>query len=79
MFSPPIPQIPGTTEAPIPTAIEFTKAELVVVKKWLSVYSETDKAEWYDLLKAKILPQLYPLNKDLPANAWKDRKSVSMQ
>lgn len=80
MFSPPIPQIPSTPAAPIPTsntALEFTEAELLIVKKWLTLYSNAVKEEQYNLLKGKILPQLYLLNKDLPLDAWRDRKSVS--
>lgn len=80
MFSPPIPQIPSTPAAPIPTSntpLEFTEAELLIVKKWLTLYSNAVKEEQYNLLKGKILPQLYLLNKDLPLDAWRDRKSVS--
>jgi hypothetical protein len=80
MFSPPIPQI--STAAVVPTstsnaALELTADELAIVKKYTTLYSEADKGERYNLLKTKILPRLYLLNKDLSSSAWKDRKSVS--
>jgi uncharacterized protein Yka (UPF0111/DUF47 family) len=78
---PPIPQIPSTAVAPIPTnktALQLTVAELAVVKEYTALYSETeDKEERFDLLKRKILPRLYLLNKDLTPGDWKDRKKVS--
>jgi hypothetical protein len=80
VFSPPIPQIPSTAIASIPTInpLEYTEDELVIVKKWQALYNnEADKIERYNLLRGKILPRLYLLNKELPANAWKERKSVS--
>lgn len=75
------PSIPSTANAPIiPTknsALEFTEEELEEVKKWTSRYIELDNNGRYDLLKSRVLPKLYLLNKHLPSAAWKDRKSVS--
>jgi len=85
MFSPPIPQlastsvIPSNAAAPIPTTLELTDPELLIAKKYLTLYSDEDNDERYQLLKTKILPQMYTLNKHLTANAWKDRKSVSTE
>lgn len=74
--------IPSASEAPINVtknapALELTEAEQAIVKKWMKLYKEADKTERYNLLKGKILPRLFPLNKDLSPNAWKFRKSVS--
>jgi len=60
------------------TALEFTDAELAVSKKWIALYGEADKGARYEMLKNKILPQLYLLNKHLSSDAWKDRKKVSI-
>jgi hypothetical protein len=81
MFTP-IPQITSAAVAPIPTssALEFTEAEFEVVKKWMTLYTEADKLERYDLLKTKVLPRLFLLTGNtLPPPVWKERKSVSTQ
>jgi len=85
MFSPPIPQlastsvIPTNAAAPIPTNLNLTEQELSIVESFLTLYTDGDKHERYSLLKTKILPRMYTLNKHLTANAWKDRKGVSTQ
>lgn len=61
------------------TGLELSEAELEVTKKWMTLYSKAENSERFKLLKEKILPQLYLLNKDLPTNAWKERKSVGSE
>lgn len=79
MFSFPIPQPASTVVAAIPTTLVLTDPELLIVKDYLTLYSDGDNDERFQLLKTKILPKIYTLNKHLTANAWKDRKSVSTQ
>jgi hypothetical protein len=81
MSSQSIPPISNTVTPVIPnqnSTVMYTVAELEEVKKWMSEYSEGSKKERYELLKGKILPRLFLLNKDLPNMVWKERKSVSM-
>ena len=74
--------MPATTPPPIDMrndapALQLTEAELDIVKIWTQLYKEADRTERYNMLKTKILPRLYPLNKELTTNAWKLWKSVS--
>jgi hypothetical protein len=79
MFSPPIPQVPSTAVAQIPTgdsALEFMDGELVVVKKYLKIFNdEDDKGKRLALLKEKILPPIFLFHKE--NNDWPHRKAVS--
>jgi hypothetical protein len=57
-------------------ALELTEAEQLEVQKWITKYNEGSKNDRYQLLKTKILPQLYSLNQHLTNEAWKIRKAV---
>jgi hypothetical protein len=82
---PGLPSLPSTSATNNMTVSEdatqapelLREEELAVVGKYTDQYKEASKQERYHMLKNKILPRLLPLNKNLPDNAWKVRKSVS--
>jgi hypothetical protein len=73
---PQIPTIAAVASIATNTALEFSVAELDIVKKYLPLYTDADKEGRYTTLKSKILPRLFSLNQELTSNDWKDRKNV---
>jgi hypothetical protein len=62
------------------SSLKLTQEELKVCEKWVTPYTKLEtSADRLKMLRERILPQLYLFNRELPNDAWKARKKVSIQ